>query len=286
VHSLGSTAPAHGTFTRVVTVHDLNYLVVPDAHFGVRALGMRVLVPLAARRAHRVIAISSSTRDDLVGRLRVPARRIDVVPMGLGRLPAVEPTAEAELRRRLGLGERRVLLSLSAKRPHKNLTGLLDALAQIPPERRPLAVLCGYPTPHEQELRERAHALGLDAEVRWLGWVSDEDVEGLFAMTDVFAFPSLYEGFGLPVLEAMARGVPVVSSDRASLPEVAGDAAVLVDPTDVAALAGAIDGLLGDPGRRAALAEAGRRRAAGFTWRRTAELTLASYERARRDAAA
>src|SRR4051812_7649638 len=126
VHSLASTAPAWGRFVRVTTIHDLNYLVVPDAHFGVRGLGMRVLVPLAARTAHRVVADSNATKRDLVARLHVPAAKVDVVPLGLGRPAHGMPTPAAELRERLSLGARRVVLSLSAKRPHKNLRGLLD----------------------------------------------------------------------------------------------------------------------------------------------------------------
>src|SRR5215217_7862321 len=103
VHSLASTGPARGRFVRVTTIHDLNYLMVPEAHFGVRALGMRVLVPLAARSAHRVIADSGSTRDDLVARLRTPAGKIDVVPLGLGQPRAGDPTPAAALRDRLAL---------------------------------------------------------------------------------------------------------------------------------------------------------------------------------------
>jgi glycosyltransferase involved in cell wall biosynthesis len=278
VHSLASTAPARGPFRRVVTIHDLNYLIVPEAHFGVRALGMRALVPLAARTAHRILAVSANTRDDLVRRLNVPPERVDIVPNGLGRPPDVEPTPGHELRRRLGLEGRPVLLSLSAKRPHKNLAGLLEALARIDPRTRPVAVLPGYPTPHEQTLRERADVLGVDA--RFLGWTSDSDVEGLFGLADLFVYPSFYEGFGLPVLEAMARGVPVACSDRSSLPEVAGDAALLFDPADPASIAAAIERLLGDEDLGARLAADGRERAAAFTWERTARMTLASYERA------
>jgi glycosyltransferase involved in cell wall biosynthesis len=280
VHSLGSTAPAWGRFARVTTIHDLNYLVVPDAHFGLRGLGMRVLVPLAARTSHRVLADSASTRGDLVDRLGLPPAKVDIVPLGLGRPATATPTAADELRRRLALGHRPVVLSLSAKRPHKNLRGLLDALARIPPDRRPVLVLPGYPTPHEAELREHATALGLDEDVRFVGWTSAEDVEGLFAICAAFAFPSFYEGFGLPVLEAMTRGVPVACSDRASLPEVAGDAALLFDPADPASIASALERLLSDTGEADRLRAAGRARAASFTWARAAELTLASYERA------
>lgn len=280
VHSLASTAPARGRFARVVTIHDLNYLLVPDAHFGVRGLGMRMLVPLAARRSHRVLADSNATRDDLVRRLGVASEKIDVVPLGIGRPAVATPTPEHELRARLGLGERPLVLSLSAKRPHKNLVALLDALALVPAERRPVAILAGYPTPHEEELKIRSEQLGLHDDVRFEGWTSEADAEGLLAASTCFVFPSLYEGFGLPVLEAMARGVPVACSDRASLPEVAGGAARLFDPTRPEQIARAIEALLGDPEEAARLAARGRARAAQFTWERTARLTLDAYERA------
>jgi glycosyltransferase involved in cell wall biosynthesis len=280
VHSLASTAPALGRFRRVVTVHDLIYARYPDAHAGLRHLGMRVLVPLAARRSHRVIVDSESTRRDLIDLVGASGDRIDVVPLGLGALKRSDPMPEQALRRSLELGDRRLLLSLSAKRPHKNLLALLGALAKIPAERRPLLVLPGYPTAHEQELRQRASALGLTSDVRFLGWTSTEELEGLWAIADAFVYPSLYEGFGLPVLEGMARGVPVACANASSLPEVAGDAALLFDPRDERAIATAIERLLSEPELTRRLREAGLRRAAQFTWERTAKLTLASYERA------
>ncbi len=280
VHSLASTAPAWGTFKRVTTVHDLIYARFPEAHGGLRAQGMRLLVPLAVRRSERVIAISRSTHDDLVSMLRVPEQKIDVVPQGLGLTQRAQPIPPAAMRSRLGLGERRVLLSLSAKRPHKNLLALIGALARIPEERRPVLLLPGYPTWHEAELRERARSLGVEPDVRFLDWVSNAELEGLWSTADAFVYPSLYEGFGLPVLEAMARGVPVGCSEASSLPEVAGDAALMFDPHDERAIAAAIERLLGDAAEAERLRRAGPARAAQFTWRRTAELTLASYERA------
>jgi len=241
---------------------------------------MRVLVPAAARRSARVIADSQSTRDDLIAIVGLAAERIDVVPLGLGALPRERPGTAHELRARYGFGERRIVSSLSAKRPHKNLVALIAALALIAPERRPLLVLPGYATWHEHELRERAEAAGVADDVRFLGWVQGAEIEGLWLLAEAFVFPSLYEGFGLPVLEAMARGVPVACSDASSLPEVAGDAALLFDPRDAAAIAASIERLLGDAREAERLREAGLARAREFTWGRTASLTLASYERA------
>jgi glycosyltransferase involved in cell wall biosynthesis len=281
VHSPASTAPLRGRAVRVTTIHDLNYKLVPGTHFGLLGLGMGVLVPAAARRSHRVIVDAASTKRDLVEHLRTPAGKIDVVPLAATPPPPGAPAADpADLRRRLGLGERAVALSVSARRPHKNLLRLLDALAQIPRERRPVLVAPGYPTPHEAELQARAAELGLTGDVVWPAWLDAADLEGLYALATLVVFPSLQEGFGLPVLEAMVRGVPVACSDRSSLPEVAGDAALLFDPEDSGAIRAAIERLLADPAERERLVRRGRERAARFTWERTAELTAAAYERA------
>ncbi|MGA2166176.1 MAG: glycosyltransferase family 1 protein, partial [Solirubrobacteraceae bacterium] len=257
------------------------------------------------------IAISDSTRRDLVELLRLPGERIDVVPQGLGavrRLPEAqmtssgdEPAGGSEIeevgseqsgvdahralsakatRARFDLGERRVLLTLSAKRPHKNLLALVGAFARIHPERRPVLVLPGYPTWHEAELRARAAELGVLADVRFEGWLSEGEIEGLWEVADAFVYPSLYEGFGLPVLEAMARGVPVACADTSSLPEVAGDAALLFDPLSEPAIAQALERLLGDPSLARELRGRGLARAGEFSWERTARLTLDSYARA------
>jgi glycosyltransferase involved in cell wall biosynthesis len=280
MHSLASTAPLHGRFARVVTIHDLIYKVHPEAHRGVLSLGMGVLVPAAARRSRRIIAVSQNTADDIVRLFRVPRERIDVVPQGLGAPARAEPAPETEVRARFELGERPIALSVSAKRPHKNLVRLLEALALIPGERRPMLVVPGYPTWHETELRERAAQLGVADDVRFLAWVEAGELEALYAMAGCFVFPSLYEGFGFPVLEAMDRGVPVACSDRSSLPEVAGEAALLFDPESPRAIADAVERLLADPVLTARLRDAGRAQAARFTWAATAQGTLRSYERA------
>jgi glycosyltransferase involved in cell wall biosynthesis len=280
VHSLASTAPLWGRFRRVVTVHDLIYARFPETHAGIRDKGMKVLVPWAARRSERVIADSQSTRADLIGLAGVLPDRIDVVPLGLGAIRRETSLREAEVRARFDLGERRVVLSLSAKRPHKNLLALIGALARLPSEDRPMLVLPGYPTAHETELRERARSLGVDGDVRFPPWVSVEELEGLWSLASAFVFPSLYEGFGLPVLEAMARGVPVACSSASSLPEVAGDSALLFDPRREPEIAEALARLLNDEDLSARLRRLGRERAERFTWERAARLTLDSYARA------
>ena len=282
LHSLASTAPATGGFARVVTVHDLHYRILPDAHFGLLGLGMRVLVPLAARRSDRVVAISHSTAADVRRYLHVPADRLDVIPSGLGISPDAAGTPEpvARLRERHRLGDRRVVLSVSAKRPHKNLARLFEALAAIPAGTRPVLVVPGYPTPYENDLREHAAALGVLGDLRMLDWVSDAELEGLYALADVFVFPSLHEGFGLPVLEAMRRGVPVACSNTSALPEIAGDAALQFDPLDAGAITVAIERVLADGALAAELRAAGRAQAAHFSWGRTARATAQSYERA------
>jgi glycosyltransferase involved in cell wall biosynthesis len=280
VHSLASTAPSWGSFGRVVTIHDVIYRIHPEAHAGLRSFAMRALVPLAARCSDRVIVPSRATRDDLIRLLRVPAEKIDLVPNGLGASPAACWDSEEELRRRYDLGTRPFVLTVSLKRPNKNLLRLLEAMALIPGERRPILILAGHATPYEDELRARADELGLGESTRFLGWVSSEELEGLYRSATCFVFPSLYEGFGLPVLEAMARGTPVACSNRGALIEVADDAALLFDPEQPNAIAAAIEKLLADPIERERLSRAGREQAAGFTWAEAARRTLQTYESA------
>jgi glycosyltransferase involved in cell wall biosynthesis len=279
LHSLASTAPAWGSFARVATIHDVIYRIYPEAH-GWRSLALRALIPLAARRSDRIIAPSKTTRRDLVRLLRLPEEKIDVVPNGIGLPPAAHWTPEGELRRRYDLDARPLLLTVSLKRPNKNLLRLLDALALIPIERRPLLVLAGHATPYEQELREHAAHLNISGDTRFLSWVPSDELEGLYHASTCFVFPSLYEGFGLPVLEAMTRGVPVACSNRGALAEVADDAALLFDPEEPRSIAAAVEKLLADQTERKRLISLGRANAARFSWAETARKTLASYESA------
>jgi glycosyltransferase involved in cell wall biosynthesis len=279
LHSLASTAPVWGRFRRVVTIHDAIFKLYPEAH-GWRTLALRALIPLAARRSDRVIAPSETTRRDLVRLLALHEDKIDVVPNGVGAPPSEQWTPAAELRQRYDLGGRPLVLTVSLKRPNKNLLRLLDAFALIPSERRALLVLVGHATRYEQQLREHAVRLELKDDVRFLNWVPDDELEGLYRASTCFVFPSLYEGFGLPVLEAMTRGVPVACSDRGALREVAGEAALLFDPEQPRAIATALERLLTDASERERLSRAGRANAARFSWAETARKTLASYESA------
>jgi glycosyltransferase involved in cell wall biosynthesis len=279
LHSVASSAPLHSRAVQVVTLHDVNYLLAPEGHSALMAAGQRVVVPIAARAADRVIAVSEFSRQTVIGQLGLAPEIVDAVPNG-GGVPPGPALPEAELRARLELGDAPIVLSLSAHRPHKNLDRLVTAFARLRHEPAPLLVLPGYRTPFRDALAQHARELGVADRVRLLDWVEEEELEGLYAAARVFAFPSLAEGFGMPVLEAMARGVPVACARSSSLPEVAGDAALLFDPYDIDAIAATIDTLLGDDERAAALAEAGRAQAARFSWERAARGTLATYDRA------
>jgi glycosyltransferase involved in cell wall biosynthesis len=277
LHSLGGTAPRRPGMASVLTLHDLIYARHPEAHTKLMALGMRALVPLAARSADRIIAVSEATKAEIGRVLDIPSDRVDVVYEG-GR-PLGPATPESELRARLRLDDAAPLvLSVSARRPHKNLSRLLQAFAGL--AEGPLLVLPGYPTPFEGELAAEVARLGLGRRVRLLGWVSEEDLEALYLAARCFVFPSLAEGFGLPVLEAMERGLPVACSDASSLPEIAGDAVRYFDPRDVTQMRRAIAELLEDGAMRARLAAAGRDRARLFSWERAAAETVAVYEHA------
>ena len=277
MHSLANTGPAWGRFRRVVTVHDIHFRLVPEAHALPMRLGMSVLVPLAAGRSDRIITDASSTREELHEHLGVELERIDVVPLGISNPVRAAPSPEADLRVRLALGTRPVVLCVAAKRPHKNLVRLISAVALIPSDRRPVLVIPGYSTPHDRELVSHAAGLGVADDVRLLSWVSAEDLEGLYACSACLVCPSLHEGFGLPVLEAMVRGLPVACSGRGALAEVAGDAAVPFDPLAPESIAASLERLLNDTAEAERLARAGRQRATQFSWRATAAATWRSY---------
>jgi glycosyltransferase involved in cell wall biosynthesis len=281
LHSLGTTSPPVVVGRPSITmILDLIYEAYPDTFPLPARLGLRALVGPAARRATRVVTISHAVKADVVARLRVPAERIDVVHLGLGMRAEPVVTPEAQLRERMGLGDGRVVLCVSAALVHKNIPRLLEGFAALGPGFEDCRlVVAGHAGRELGALQAQIASLGLDGRVVLTGWISAEDLEGLYGLATCCAYPSLYEGFGMPVLEAMARGVPLVSSNATSLPEVAGDAALLFDPHDSAALADALRRVLCDPALADDLRERGRERAAYFTWERCARAMLAVYDR-------
>jgi glycosyltransferase involved in cell wall biosynthesis len=237
----------------------------------------------SVHEAARVIADSEATRRDVVELLGAAPDMVRVVPLGCdprftpGDAEAARRTVAAEL----GI-EAPFVLHVGTVEPRKNLPGLISAFGQARRTRRlpQVLVLAGAPGWGVEPVRARIAAEGLADVVRLTGPVSEAQLLALYRAADLFAFPSLYEGFGLPVVEAMACGTPVVTANVAALPEVAGDAALTVDPRDETALAEALDRGLNDLELRARLRAAGPARAAAFTWERCAAATLAVYEEA------
>jgi glycosyltransferase involved in cell wall biosynthesis len=230
-----------------------------------------------------VIAHSHAAAREIAEDLAIPPERIDVVSHGPGSRPDVQARPEDELRRGLGIGNGPIVLAVSALAAHKNVGALVDAMPVIR-NAVPDATLVvpGNPTRYGDELAARAWALGVADAVVFPGWVDSADLEGLYRAAACFVFPSFREGFGLPVLEAMARGVPVACSNASAVPEVAGDAALYFSPDHPDQIADAVTRVLRDPELAHRLSERGRERAGLFTWAKAAEDTLAVYERARR----
>jgi glycosyltransferase involved in cell wall biosynthesis len=281
LHSVALTAPLRTSAVNVVTLADVTWIVAPDPGERWTMRLWRLIVPPVARRADRVIVLSKAGAEHVSEHLRVPTERIDVVPLAAGSHENVAPTPPAELRARLGLGEGPVILTVSAKRVHKNLERLVRALVPVA-ERWPAVrlVMPGNPTVHEGELRALAADLGITCNVTFPAYVDAADLEGLYGLASAFVFASINEGFGIPVLEAMQRGVPVACSRASALPEVAGDAARYFDPLSVRDIGDALIELLADRELATSLAARGRERERTFTWEATAEGTLESYERA------
>lgn len=280
------TAPWATRAANVVVMADVTWLLFPDLGDGAGATLRlwRTVVPPVARRADRVIALTEVGASELVAHFGLARGRIDVIGLGFDQLEEVQPTPERELRDRLGLGSGQVILNVAAKKAHKNQVALVEAVALLVEKGRDVTlVLPGARTPYEERIRDRARSLGIEDRVALPGFVSDADLEGLYALSACLAFPSLNEGFGLPLLEAMARDLPVVCSRASVMPEVVGDAAELVDPNSPESIAAGIDSVTDAPERAAALVRAGRLRASGFTWDSVAEQTLATLEKAVRE---
>ena len=283
-HATHYVIPPLARARAVVTIHDIIHVLYPQFLPNRAALiYARVMIRRALKRADRILTVSYNSKRDLVDYFGIPPARIDVVYNGVAsRFRADVPRAERDrVAARYGL-PRPYLLFLGGEKPHKNVRNVIRAFAEARRERAlPHCLVLAGPMPRNRNRVEALiSALELDGCVQRPGVVPEEDLPGLYAGADAFLYPTLYEGFGLPVIEAMACGVPVLTSSTSALQEVAGGYAYLVDPMDVSAIARGIVTLATDPARRAEFAELGRRRARDFSWDRAAEQTLQIYAEA------
>jgi len=279
LHGMVFVGPMGSSCPFVVTIHDLSFLFYPQSFRPVNRLYLKLFARLSARRARRVVAVSESTKHDAVKQYGIAADKVDVVHNGVD--PAFRPFPAEQVsafRADRGLPERFILF-VGTLEPRKNIARLIQAYAQLPGARPPLFFVGGKGWFYD-EIFALVERLNLGAEVHFAGYVSTEDLPWWYNAAQVFVYPSLYEGFGLPPLEAMACGTPVISSTASSLPEVVGQAGLLVDPTDTEGLAAAMQRCLADANLRAQMRTMGLARAAGFSWRETARHTVDSYRRA------
>ena len=276
-HGTDNLLPKLRKTPSAITLFDFGFLRHPETVSPANRLFLKTMMPRFVQAAERCIAISEFTRAEALELFELPPEKVAVAHLGVGSefLPAGEKEVRS-LRQRLRL-DGPFLLFVGTTEPRKNLGSVLRAL--LLPECADLQlVVAGSGGWGDGELRESLEALEAQSRIRRLGRVAQSDLPALYTAAELLVFPSLYEGFGIPLLEAMACGCPVICSDRASLPEVAGDAAVLVSSISADAWAEAIAGLLADTAKRRCLRERGLARAQEFTWRRTAERTLDFYE--------
>ena len=261
----------------VATVHDLGYHFFPEAHPGWPRRYLEWSTRYSARRAAIVLADSEATRRDLAAIYDIPAHRVRVVYPGVDAAlaPVADPAELVRVRRRYGLPER-YLFFLGTLQPRKNIARLVQAYALSGVQQQDIGLVLAGARGWLYDPRWTAGVPG----VHETGYVDDADVAALYSGAVALVFPSLYEGFGFPVVEAMRCGTPVITSTTSSLPELAGKAALTADPLDVEALASAIRRVVGDEKLRARMVEMGYAQAARFTWENAARLTLAALEQA------
>jgi glycosyltransferase involved in cell wall biosynthesis len=282
LHALHYTMPLAYPGRCVVTFHDMTFFLYPQLHTLSKRYFFRLFIHLSARRATALIADSESTRQDAIRLAGVPPHKITTVLLGVTEdfRPEPDPARRQAIRQKYDLPPRFALF-VGLMEPRKNLPTLLRAYARIAaqaPDHR--LVIVGRKGWMYTEALRLVESLGLGARVHFTGYVAQEDLPLVYNLADVFVYPSFYEGFGLPVLEAMACGTPVITTNVSSMPEIAGEAGVLLPPGDDRQLAQALLDLLRDPARRRQLSEAGLQRAAAFTWDRTAAETLTVYRQA------
>jgi len=280
IHAPVNVAPLITGVPRVVTVHDLAFHLFPEQYPGRKQRYLRTMTRLSVQRAARVIAVSEATRQDIIRLYDADPERVVTVPNGVGdEMRPLGADEVAAFRARQGLTGP-TLLFLGTLQPRKNLETLLRAWARTAGETGWQLVVAGAAGWHHEPIFDLARELGIADAVRFVGFVPPEDLPLWHNAADAFVYPSLYEGFGLPLLEAMACGTPVVTSETPALREVVGNAGLIVGPRDVPALAQALLQLAREPELREELAARGLRRASEFSWRRTAAETAAVYRAA------
>ena len=286
VHSPAYVLPAAWSGPSVVTILDLSFMLFPERFRPLNRLYLNLFTRLSARRADRVIAISESTRRDAIRLLGLNADKVQTVYCGVDAFfqPLDRQVIEA-YRQRQGLPDTFILF-LGTIEPRKNVEGVIDAYHQLTQQwvasdgTLPNLVIGGARGWYYEEVYRKVQQLELDSRVHFVGYVPAEDMALLYNAARAFIYPSFYEGFGLPVLEAMACGTAIVTSNTSSLPEVIGDAGLKVDPENTEQLGAALHQLLTDHEMREKFQAHARQRAAGFTWNRTAQDTVAVYRQA------
>lgn len=279
-HGLGFILPLLSSTPGVVTVFDLGFVLFPSAHKPWRRLYLNTMAKISAQRAKKIIAISQSTKDDLERLWGIPPEKVAVVYLGVDEeFYVARGQGEIDrLRRERGLPERMVL-NLGTIEPRKNLSLLLSAFAQLKRNGLPhILVIAGAPGWGAEEVYFQVEKLGLQGKVLFPGYIPASELPLWYRAADLFVYPSLYEGFGLPPLEAMAAGSPVIVSRSSSLPEMMGEAGISVDPQNSGELAAAMARVLQDGDLREEMRAKGVERARKFNWQRMARETLAVYE--------
>jgi glycosyltransferase involved in cell wall biosynthesis len=284
LHATDFVLPPTRTRRKLLTVHDLAFLYYPEAAMPGLQRYLNVVVPRSVARADFLIADSANTAQDLTTQWRVPAEEIAVVYGAIDPLrfhPVSDPDKMAAVRAKYNLGSAPYILTLSRLEPRKNHLRLIEAFARA----RAVGidhhlVIGGGKGWLYDEIFARVNALDLGDAVHFTGFVEDADLPALYSAATFFAYPSLYEGFGLPVVEALACGLPVLAGDNSCLPEAGGPGALYVNALDVDAIAQSILTMVANPALRAALAEAGAAHAARFTWERSARALLSVYTNA------
>ena len=278
-HSPDFVLPPVGDIPSVLTIHDLSFIHYPEAFTPSLLKYLNNVVPSSVARVNHVLADSLATKIDLINIWQVPNEKVTVVYSGVNS--SFRPVTDKEridlLRKKYELGDNPYILSVGTLQPRKNYEMLIRAFEPVADSYDHQLIIAGGHGWMYEQIQKEIDQQGLGQRIRLIGFVDDQDLPALYSQASLFVFPSLYEGFGIPVLEAMACGVPAISSDSSSLPEVAGDAGLLISPVNQELWSESIIQLLNDSARRTKMVAAGYLQARKFSWRKAAEQVLDIY---------